>query len=344
MLGRMRYPAPLRPGDRVAVVAPSSPVPPSLRPRLDVAVGWLRERGYDVEVGRHVVGQGVVSAGPETRAAELSELILDPEVRAVVPPWGGELAIDLVGLLDWAALTQAEPTWMVGYSDISTLITPLTMLTGVATVHGVNLMDTPYEAPGGLLHWLDVVTAHRGATLVQEPPGRYRARAHDDFAAEPALTRLTLDAEGRWEVLNDTAPVQVSGRLVGGCIETLGPLAGSRYVDGAAFAAEHGSDGLLVYVEAAQSDATDIARHLHGMRLSGFFDGARAVLVGRSAAPDAAGYTQRQAVLDALGPLEVPLVAGVECGHVAPFMPVVNGSWGTVEVGGGVQRLTQRLV
>ena len=32
---------------------------------------------------------------------------------------------------------------------MSTVITPLTLLTGTATVHGNNLMDTPYDAPDG---------------------------------------------------------------------------------------------------------------------------------------------------------------------------------------------------
>ena len=39
---------------------------------------------------------------------------------AVVPPWGGELAIDLLDQLDWDALAAAEPTWLVGWSDICT--------------------------------------------------------------------------------------------------------------------------------------------------------------------------------------------------------------------------------
>ena len=64
-----------------------------------------------------------------------------------MPPWGGELAIDLLPLLDFAAIGDAEPTWLVGYSDTSTLLLPLTLLTGVATLHGPGLMDTP--VPGG---------------------------------------------------------------------------------------------------------------------------------------------------------------------------------------------------
>lgn len=52
-------------------------------------------------------------------------------------------------LLDWDRLRAAEPSWVVGYSDISTLITPLTLLTGVATLHGNNLLDTPIGPPRG---------------------------------------------------------------------------------------------------------------------------------------------------------------------------------------------------
>lgn len=339
-----RYPAPLRPGDRIGVTAPSSPVPGELVPRLDFAIAHLENRGYVVVRGKHLVGEGLLSASVDQRAAELTAMLTDPTIRAVVPPWGGELAIDLVGALDFDALGDAEPTWLVGYSDNATLITPLTLLTGVATVHGANLMGTPYRTPEGMLHWLDVVSAQAGATLAQEPPGRFREHGYDDWQVDPELSELTLDGHGRWSILRGLESLTVSGRLVGGCIETLGPLSGSRYLDLTAYAERQADDGLLVYVEAAQSGATDIARHLHGMRLSGFFDRAKAVIVGRSNAPEFDGYTQREAVLDALGPLEVPIVADVECGHVAPFMPIVNGALGTLEVSADVNRLTQSLV
>src|SRR5918994_957781 len=89
-------------------------------------------------------------------------MLTDPTIRAVVPPWGGELAIDLLPLLDVAAIGQAQPTWLVGYSDTSTLLLPLTLLTGTATLHAPGLMDTPFRVPSPLLHWLDVATAGAG--------------------------------------------------------------------------------------------------------------------------------------------------------------------------------------
>ncbi|WP_129309249.1 S66 peptidase family protein [Streptomyces sp. L2] len=323
----VRYPRPLRPGDRVGVTSPSSGVAEELRGRLDVAVRVLEERGYEVAVGRCMDGSTHLSAPAAERAAEFTEMLTDPSIRAVVPPWGGETAIDLIPLLDFERIGAAEPTWVVGYSDMSTLITPLTLLTGVATVHGNNLMDTPYRTPKGLLSWLDIVAAPQGEPFGQTPPGRYRSGGWDDWAKNPEVRDLTLDAEGAWTRLDGTGDVDVEGRLIGGCIETLANFAGTRYLDTAGFA---GDDDLLVYVEACEDNAFTICRNLHGMRLAGFFDRAAAVLVGRTHAPDSRTLTQHEAVLDALGPLGVPIVADVECGHPAPYLPLVNGARGRV--------------
>lgn len=342
----VRYPATLRPGDRIGVTSPSSGVPGPLEARLDVAVRAVEARGYDVVVGSCMDGEGHVSAPATQRAKELMAMLTDPGIRAVVPPWGGETAIDLLPLLDWEALREAGPTWLVGFSDISTLLTPLTLLTGTATLHGNNLMDTPYQTPDGLVGWLDVVTLPPGKSFTQRPPCRHRSTGWVDYAAHPAVSDLVLDAPGRWTRLDSGGDVVVEGRLIGGCIETLCNLAGTPFGDVGAFAAAHAPDGLLVYVEAAEDDAATICRNLHGMRLAGFFTGANAVIVGRTAAPAIASMTQHEAVLDALGDLGVPIIADVECGHVAPYLPIVNGAHGRLEYSADGRRnlLTQTLV
>ncbi|MET8668509.1 S66 family peptidase [Streptomyces tendae] len=339
----VRYPSPLRPGDRVGVTSPSSGVPEELRERLDVAVREVQDRGYEVVVGRCMDGSGHVSASAADRASELMSMLTDTTIKAIVPPWGGETAIDLLPLLDWDRLREAEPTWFVGFSDISTLITPMTLLTGAATVHGNNLMDTPYRVPEGLRSWLDVVAAPPGHRFTQTPPGRHRTTGFDDFAARPDVREYTLDSAGAWTRLDGSGDVAAEGRLIGGCIETLCNLAGTAYLDVTAFARDESPDGLLVYVEAAGDDAFTICRNLHGLRLAGFFDRANAILVGRTNAPGNRSLSQHEAVLDALGSLGVPIIADVECGHVPPYMPIVNGAYGRVVHTPSRSELTQTL-
>lgn len=339
----IRYPQPLSPGDRVAVTSPSSGVGKELRERLDVAIRQVEARGYEVVVGQCMDGAGHISAPAAERAGELMAMLTDPHIKALIPPWGGETAIDLVPLLDWDRLRDVDPPWLVGFSDMSTLLTPLTLLTGIATLHGNNLMDTPYRVPEGLLSWLDIVTAQRGSRFTQTPPDRYRAEGWDDYHAFPQVNEYTLDTTGTWTRLDGVGDVEVEGRLIGGCIETLSNVAGTPYCDVAAFARAEAPEGLLVYVEAAEDNAFAICRNLHGMRLAGFFDGANAVLVGRTSAPDKDSLTQHEAVLDALGPLGVPIIADVECGHVPPYLPIVNGAHGRVIHTSTRRELTQTL-
>jgi muramoyltetrapeptide carboxypeptidase LdcA involved in peptidoglycan recycling len=224
---------------------------------------------------------------------------------------------------------------VIGYSDISTIITPLTVRTGVATVHGNNLLDTPYRPPAGLLSWLDIVTMAPGTTFTQSSPGRYRAVGYDDYRDVPEVSEFTLNTAARWVRLDGTGDVDVTGRLIGGCVETLCNLTGTPFGDLSGYE--------LVYVEAAGHDAATIARHLHGMRLAGWFADARAVLVGRTRAPDTDTLTQKEAVLDALGGLGVPIVADVERGHTQPFLPIVNGAIGRIVCSVTVNELAQTL-
>jgi muramoyltetrapeptide carboxypeptidase LdcA involved in peptidoglycan recycling len=344
----VRYPRPLRPGDRIAVTAPSAGVPDVFRPRLDHAVHLLREAGYGVVLGECLDGSGIVSAPARERAAELTALLCDPTVAAVVPPWGGELAIDLLPLLDLDALRRAEPTWFVGYSDISVLLTPLTLATGVATLHGQNLMATPFALPGTVLPWLDVVRAAPGEALVQRPSARHRGGGLPDIVGDPGTTDLGLDTPGTWRLLGERAAhdahqpdVHARGRLVGGCLEVISHLPGTPFGNLAPLVAE--GDGLVVYLETAEVPAADATRRLRALRMAGWFDHADAVLIGRTASPGSGAWTHDDGVRDALGDLDVPVVLDVDCGHVPPGLSLVNGALATLDRTDGAWTLRQEL-
>jgi muramoyltetrapeptide carboxypeptidase LdcA involved in peptidoglycan recycling len=336
----LRRPRPLLPGDRIGVTAPSSGVPDHLRPRMEYAGEWLAARGYEVVWGDCLDGARHVSASKGQRASELTAMLTDPTIAAVLPPWGGETAIDLLGQLDWEALAVAEPTWLVGFSDISTLMVPITVRMGWWTIHGCNLMDTPYQPEPGLVHWLDLATAL--GSVVQHACGVFGRNGYGDWRSDPADHRYRLDEPGSWSLWG-ADELDATGVLIGGCIETLVNVAGTPFGDVEEFGRAHAETGLIVYVEAAGDDAFTICRNLHGLRYAGWFDHANAVLVGRTSAPDGDTLTQREAVLDALDGLGVPIVFDVECGHVPPYLPLVNGALARVESPGVGGRITQQL-
>lgn len=134
----------LRPGARVAVVAPSGPVPEErLRAGLDILRGW----DLDPVVAPHVLDThptlGHLAGADRARARDLTEAWCDPAVSAVICARGGFGAQRMVDIVDWRAIREAGPKVFVGYSDITALHEAFALRAGYATLHGPMVAAEP---------------------------------------------------------------------------------------------------------------------------------------------------------------------------------------------------------
>jgi muramoyltetrapeptide carboxypeptidase LdcA involved in peptidoglycan recycling len=339
-----RFPKPLRTGDRIGVTAPSSGVTGPALQRLDLVLAHLESRGYDVVEGRCLRDDYKDTSAPrEQRAKELTDFLLDPRIAAVFPPWGGIRASELLDLLDFERLRQAEPKWFLGYSDLSTLHLPLATVAGWATAHGPNLMDlVPQQRDPLTAAVFDVLGSDWSRPVLQNASSLHQSGWSDFGAAtgEPfALTEAT-----RWKRLDgSTDPVSFHGRLIGGCIDTIAWLAGSAYADVAGFSRAADAKGLIVYLENAELAPSAVLRALLALRRHGWFDDASGVLIGRTARADDApdGLSYDDAVAATLGDLACPIVYDVDIGHLPPQMTLINGSMGHVQYAAGTGCIEQ---
>lgn len=129
--GAVRYPAPLRPGDKVAILAPSGPVK---KEYVDQSAEVIRELGYEPVVYPTAYESiGTFSARAGRRFADLKAALADPEVRAILCGRGGYGAVHLLDSLSTLDVTS-DPKWLVGFSDISALHAFMASR-GVASVH-----------------------------------------------------------------------------------------------------------------------------------------------------------------------------------------------------------------
>lgn len=316
-------------------------VPGHLHERLRAGVEALTERGFEVHVRPHARTAGLTPAPAAARAEDLHAAFAAAVV--VLPPWGGELAIELLERIDWDGLAGARP-WFVGWSDISTLLLPLTTRTGLATLHGANLMDERYELPTEFTRWTDVVTRPPGSTFAQHSAPRRRSRPFGAWADEPLDREHAYDTPTRWRSLDGTDDVTMRGRLIGGCLETVSLLAGTPYGDVPGFAREYAPEGTIVYLEAAESDAITVLRMLTSLRLAGWFDDANGVLIGRTDGAAVPELDQEDAVRRALGDLDVPVLVDFDTGHQPPQLPLVNGALAEVRLRGADGSIVQHLV
>ena len=344
-----RYPAALIPGHRIAVTAPSSGVEPPLHRRLDIVIAHLRDQGFVVEEGQCLRSETrSASASADARAAELMQFLRRDDIAAVIPPWGGELAIELLDRLDWAALAGVRPKWLVGYSDTSTLLLAITLRLAWATAHGPCLMDL---APGqtdpltGAV--MSALALAPGARFVQHQSAAWQSK-WTDFADDPDVT-YQLTEPTRWFALDGASQAHFSGRLIGGCIDTLTDTAGTPHGDVRAFieACRGAGEAAIVYLENAEQSPTSLVRALHRLCWAGWFDGISGLLIGRSAAPDTSSPSALRyidALRSTLSALRCPVLVDVDIGHRPPQMLLINGAPAEVrwhsDQGG---EITQRL-
>ncbi|MDE6119401.1 MAG: LD-carboxypeptidase [Muribaculaceae bacterium] len=126
-MNRPVVPAPLRPGDTVAILSPASAVDPLL---IEGAANALARLGYRPRVMPHAAKKlGSYSAAEAERLADLRAAMADPDVKALLCSRGGYGAVHLLGQI------TPRPVWLIGFSDISALHA-LWHTHGIASVHG----------------------------------------------------------------------------------------------------------------------------------------------------------------------------------------------------------------
>ncbi|MCT4353140.1 LD-carboxypeptidase [Streptomyces sp. Je 1-79] len=291
----LNRPPRLSPGARVAVVAPSGPVPEDrLAAGLDILRGW------DLEP---VVAPHVLDAHPEldylagtdeARARDLQEAWCDPGVSAVICARGGYGVQRMVDLIDWTAMRAAGPKVFVGYSDITALHEAFAVRAELATLHG------PMVA---------------AAAFHKDPRTQESLRA---TLFEPESVRtLGLDTA------RPLAPGRAHGVTLGGCVSLLAADLGTPH-------ARPSARGGLLLLEDVGEEPYRLDRILTQLLRSGWLDGVAGIGLGSWV--ECGPYDEVRAVLaDRLGGLGVPVVEELGFGHAETALTFPLGVPGVLD-------------
>ncbi|RIW34000.1 LD-carboxypeptidase [Bacillus salacetis] len=325
----------------IGVTAPSSGVQEALHDMFRLAIERMSSRGFNVVTGDTAWTQDKAKSAPSrNRAEEFNEMMRNEEIDAIIPPWGGELLIEVLQDIDFSSIKNK---WLLGYSDISALMLAITLKTGIATAHGTNFVDLRGEYwDETTAMWQEVLSTKPGGTVIQHSSPQYQKEWKH---GEPAPCVFDLTEETEWKTVGDN-PVKLEGRLLGGCIDILRHLVGTDYGDVAAFREEHiPSEPVIWFLENCDMNATDLRRSLVQMKYAGWFENCSGILFGRSDANAPVGnYTAEdvyQAMADELG---IPIVYDIDCGHMPPQVTFINGAHAIVDVADGKGTVEQRFV
>lgn len=149
----LTIPPALKPGDRLIAVALSG----TLREReafMQGVVLW-RQRGYKVELAPGYDGRWGYLAGTDIqRRKQLQQAWSDPDCKGVLCVRGGYGGARLLEDWQWP---QADPKWLIGFSDVTALLWSLGQQ-GVSGVHGpllTTLSSEPAWSIQRLFDWVE---------------------------------------------------------------------------------------------------------------------------------------------------------------------------------------------
>lgn len=330
----MRYPKFLEKHGTIGFVAPSygCNIEP-YRTAFNHALDKFHKMGYHTQLGPNCYeGSGIgISSTPERCGRELMEYYYSKENDVLISCGGGELMCEDLSYVDFEKIAKAEPKWYMGYSDNTNMTFLLTTLCDVASVYA------PCAAAFGMEPWhpaiqdaFDVLT---GENLTVHGYDRYEKEGIKDEehpllpynVTEPCIRRKVPDAD-----------IHMEGRLIGGCLDVLTLLLGTKYDHVRDFNERYKGDGILWFIEACDLNTMGIRRALWQMEQAGWFSHVKGFLIGRPLChgSEFLGLDQYEAVTGILGKYNVPIIMDLDIGHIPPAMPLICGSYARVEAVG----------
>ncbi len=282
----MANPPLLKSGDLVSVLSPASHTNSNA---WEKGIEVLEKWGLRVDRGEHYLSQYFGFGGTDAeRLNDLQKALDNPEIKAIFPIRGGYGTSRLLDDLDFSLFLQ-NPKWIVGFSDITALLTHIDSL-GVAGIHGP--MPNNFCQKGGEL------------SLQALNEVLFNGRAIYTCKPHPS------------NILGE-----IQGELIGGNLSLLSHLIGSKSFSR--------PDGKILVIEEIGERLYHVDRMLVQLKRSGYFEGLAGMIIGGftdcNEAPLTIGKSAQELILEHTEDYQFPIAFDFPLGHVPANHPVIFG-------------------
>jgi len=289
---RKILPPALKKGSKIAITAPASPTS-SWEIRNSVKV--LSGLGYKIEIGdtilKHENKYRYLSAPDEVRADEFNKFAEREDLSCILCGRGGYGTLRILDLINYEAFVK-NPKIVIGFSDITALISAIHIQTGLVTYHGPVAVNS-----------FDQLTLQSFKSIFTPKD------------AKPIKIK-----ESTTEILY---PGKAEGKLVGGNLSMLVSTLGTAY--------EIDTSDSVLFIEDISEHPYKIDKMLSQLRLSGKLDQCKGIAVGviegmNTKRPFYPGgsFTIKEVFDQILKPLKKPIITGLSISHYRNnfFLPI----------------------
>lgn len=296
--GSMITPAPLRTGDRIAIVSPATIVKPDY---IDRAAALLAAEGFEPLVMPHAKGPscGSFAASDADRLADLTEAYRDSSIRAILCARGGYGCNHLIDKIP-VRFINSDPKWLIGFSDISAL---------------------------------HALSQHAGVVSLHAPMAKHLTQLGNEHYCTHSLLRILREGLPV-EYFVPPHPFdrrgEAEGMLVGGNLAVINGLAATPF-DPMALSKDVAK---ILFIEDISEAIYAVERMLIRMRLAGQLDSLKGLIVGQFTEykPDRNHPDMETMISRLLGEVNFPVMFGFPAGHTDDNLPLPLGAHASIAV------------
>ncbi len=347
----MRYPEFINKNDTIGFVSPSfgCAIEP-YKTAFENALKNFNSMGYKTDVGYNCYetdGIGI-SSTPENCGKEFEEYYCSKDNNALISCGGGELMCGVLDFIDFEKIAKAEAKWFMGYSDNTNLTFLLTTLCDTASIYG------PCAAAFGMEPWHEAIHDAFGVIMgeINEVSNYDKWEQNSLKTPENPLVPYNVTEDFKLvkfigdKRTDDMQEIKMSGRLLGGCMDCLSNIVGTKYDKVKDFVEKYKNDGIIWFIESCDLNVMAIRRAMWQLDRSGWFRYTKGFMIGRPYCygQEMMGMNQYDAVMGILGKYNVPVIMDADIGHLAPMMPLVTGSMADVSSSGNSLNIKMKYI
>lgn len=306
----MIYPKFLNDKSTIGITAPSAGVGKKLD-SFDLSINNLKKHFNIIET-ESVRNNSVVSNTPSVRGKEFNELINSKDIDMIFCASGGDFCISSLEYIDFDSLKN-NIKWIEGYSDPTSILYYVTTKYDIATIYGNNAGSfDQFKLHKSLEYNIELL---KGNVYKQEKYNMYETvRGEKEYnLIEPVVYK------------NINGNVDETGRIIGGCLDVLTNIIGTKYDYTKEFIERYKNDSIIWYFDIFSLTTEDLYNKLYQFKYAGYFKYTKCIIIGRILFKNSFTDTTYEKVLKEVLP-DIKIIYDFDIGHVPPKMTIINGS------------------
>ncbi len=327
----MIYPKFLSSGSLIGVPAPSSGAYDELH-KIKYANSKLKleKMGYKCILSQNInKSEKARSASAKERADEINKMFESENIDLIICAAGGEFLIEILPFVDFEKLAT-NPKFVQGFSDPTGLLFPITTKYDIATIYGNNFGEYGVdEYDRSVIESLQFL---QGNLVQQNNYEMYEGRRLDAEGLT-GLEGYNFTDKVEWKTVGSEDKIKLTGRIIGGCLDIIAELVGTKYDGTKQFVKKYKEDGIIWYFDNCELSMEELIRTLWKLNEFGYFKYTKGIIFGRNGDEKSMlSYTMEEALKDSvLSDLNVPIIYDADISHKGPCMTIINGAIATVE-------------